>query len=244
MNLKNKKVLVTGASSGIGQAIAIALAEKGAKVFIHYHKNKDGAEHTLAEVNKFSSGEIIQADLMQPELVKQMFEKINEPLDCLVNNAGDAKGGDFFTEDIWGYQLQNILMSAVRCTQKFLKQNEDAELKKIVNIASIYGNIEGASVNMEYAAYSAAKAGIENLTVTIAKQNNKVLANAIAPGRVVTPAWGEMSEQEINEETADTIIKRFIKPEEIAHTAVYILENDALTGQIITVDGGILLKSI
>lgn len=244
MNLKDKKVLVTGASSGIGQAIAIALAEKGAEVFIHYHKNKEGAEKTLAEVTKHSSGKIIQADLMFPDNAVAMFKEIDAPLDCLVNNAGDAKGGDFFQNDIWAYEFANIFFSAVYCSRNFLQQDSKVLLRKIVNIASIYGNLEGASVNIDYAAYSAAKAALENLTVTLAKQGKEVLVNAIAPGRVKTPAWGEMSDQEIKEETDDAIIKRFIKPEEIAHSVIYLLENDAVTGQVLTVDGGILLKAI
>jgi len=247
MELKNKTILITGASSGIGQAIAIACAKQGATVLINYRSSKQGAEETLKQVEQFSKGFIFQADLIDQTQVSKMFEEIFNKvgaIDCLVNNAGEAKGGDFFTDEIWHYEIENILFSAVHCIQRFIKQGENIALRKIVNISSVYGNLIGASSDLGYAPYSAAKSAIQNMTVALAKNFENVLINAVAPGRVLTPAWGELSKAEKKDLTADTIIKRFIEPEEIAQTVVYLLENDAVTGQIITVDGGLLLKNI
>jgi len=91
MNLKNKTVLVTGSSSGIGRATAVACAQKQAVVLVHYRKNEKGAKETLDQVNKFSSGQIFKSDLSNPDNVKQLFVQINKEfksLDCLINNAG------------------------------------------------------------------------------------------------------------------------------------------------------------
>ena len=99
MNLKNKKIFITGASSGIGQAIAVLCAQKGASVLIGYRKNLKGAEQTLKEVEKHSKGYIFQADLTDEKQIKKMFAEISSKvgqIDILVNNAGDAQPGDFF----------------------------------------------------------------------------------------------------------------------------------------------------
>lgn len=92
MDLKSKRVLVTGSSSGIGRAIAVECAKNGAEVIIHYRKNKPGAEETLAEVQRYSSGKIVKADLTIPVHIKQMFTEI-KTADMLVNNAGEYRGG-------------------------------------------------------------------------------------------------------------------------------------------------------
>lgn len=231
MDLKNKTILVTGASSGIGQAIAIAGAKKGAKVFIHYFDNLKGAEETLAEVNKYSAGKIVQADLMFPDNVAKMFQEINEPLDCLVNNAGHAKGGDILDNQIWAYEFANIFFSQVYCTQNFLKQNIDSPLRKAINISSVYGKIDGGQP--DYIAYSAAKAAVLSLTVTLAKENSKVLVNAVTPGYVITPAWGKLSEEDKKKYGAEMVCGRMLEPIEIAQAVVDALVDDTKTGQII-----------
>ena len=97
MDLQGKFILVTGASSGIGKAIAIAFARKHAHVFVHYGRNKIGAQDTLGEIEKTSSGRLCQADLMDPAAIKVLFEEIRRTtpkLDALINNAGDARPGD------------------------------------------------------------------------------------------------------------------------------------------------------
>jgi NAD(P)-dependent dehydrogenase (short-subunit alcohol dehydrogenase family) len=112
MQLKGKVVLVTGASSGIGKAIASAFAHKRAHVLVHYGKNKTGAEETLKEVEKFSSGGLYQADLMNRERITSLFNEIKQTtqaIDVLVNNAGDARPGDINDDHVWEYEYENIL---------------------------------------------------------------------------------------------------------------------------------------
>ena len=243
MNLKDKTILVTGASSGIGQAIAIAVAQKGATAVIAYRKNKEGAEHTLKEVEKYGVGHVVQADLSDQSQVESMFKHISEKIgsvDMLVNNAGHAQPSDFFDNEQWRNQFENIFFSALSVSQQFLEQVKSDAVQKILNITSIYGNLNTG--NNEFIAYSAAKAALSSMTVMLAKRDSNILVNAIAPGYVWTPAWEGISEKKLCE--SKTMIGRFITPEEIAHMAVAILENDALTGQVVTVDGGLSLQKI
>lgn len=245
MNLRDKKILITGASSGIGQAIAILCAQKGANILINYQKNLKGAKQTLKEVEKYSKGSIFQADLTDEKQIKKMFADISSKvgqIDILVNNAGDAQPGNFFDNERWEDQFENIFFSALHVSQNFLKQNEKSSLRKILNITSYYGNIGGG--NTEYFAYSVAKAALSSMTVALAKTDGKVLVNAIAPGYTWTPPWEGISEAEKKICESRTMINRYVAAKEIAHAAVGVLENDAITGQIITVDGGLSLQKL
>lgn len=245
MNLKDKKILVTGASSGIGQAIAVSCAQKGAIVLINYRKNLKGAEQTLKEVEKHSKAFVFQADLTDEKQIKKMFAEISDKVgqvDILVNNAGDAQPGDFFDNERWKDQFENIFFLALHVSQNFLKQNDKSPLRKILNITSYYGNIGGG--NTEYFAYSVAKAALASMTVVLAKTDGKVLVNAIAPGYTWTPPWEGISEAEKKMYESRTMINRYVAAEEIAHAVVGVLENDAITGQIITVDGGLSLQKL
>jgi len=243
MNLKDKTILVTGASSGIGQGIAIASARKGAKVLISYRKNVKGAEETLAEVEKHSSGQIFQADLSVDQERTKMFEQIKESvggIDILINSAGEYKGGDFFDNQIWKDQMENIFFTAVRTSQNFLKQNTDADLRKIINITSIWGQLYPG--NERCMAYAAAKAALASVTVALAKFDPKVQVNAVAPGYTWSPPWQEVSEEYRDSRVAKTTINRFITPDEIALMVIALLENEAMNGQVVSVDGGFALR--
>ncbi len=245
MDLNGNVVLVTGASSGIGQAIAIACASKGARVIIHYRDNVAGAQATLTEVERHSRGHVISADLTDEKAIGQMFAEIKDTIgviDLLVNNAGGAQPGDFFDNATWREQFENIFFSQLHVSQRFLKQNTDVLLRKIVNITSYYGNPGGG--NTDYFAYSVAKAALCSMTQTLAKWDTKVLVNAIAPGYTWTPAWEGIAGAEKRVCEDKTMIGRFITPQEVAHMAVALLENDAMTGQVITIDGGLSLQTL
>ncbi len=244
MNLKNKVILVTGSSSGIGQAIAISCAKKGAIILINYRSNINKAKETLNEVNKYSQGYIFKADLMNEKQTNIMFSDIYsvvDDIDILVNNAGDSRPGDFLNNEQWKYQMESIFYSALRTSQYFIKQCKTKSLSKILNISSCYGDLKGG--NIDYFSYSIAKAALSSMTVTLAKNDGRILVNAIAPGYTWTPVWNNISGKKKLAYESKTIINRYITTDEIAHTAIFILENDAITGQVITIDGGLSLKS-
>ncbi len=238
-------VLVTGASSGIGKAIAIAFAQKRAHVLVHYGRNKVGAQETLREVEKNSSGGVYQADLMDPGAVKSLFQDIKRAtptIDVLVNNAGDARSGELNEDAIWEYEYKNIFLSAMHASAEFISM-PSSHLRKIINITSIYGNL--STGDPEYVQYSAFKAALANVTATLSKSAApQILVNAIAPGYTETPAWAGAPSESREACARATLIGRFVRPEEVAHAAIFIAENDALAGQVVTLDGGTSLKGI
>jgi 3-oxoacyl-[acyl-carrier protein] reductase len=245
MQLNGKVVLVTGASSGIGKAVAVAFAQKRAHVLVHYGKNKAGAQDTLKAVESASSGALHQANLMDPERIASLFEQIGasgRAVDVLVNNAGDAQPGDIDEDDVWEYQYENIFLSAVRVSRAFLALPSTA-LRKIVNVTSLYGNLTGG--NAEYLQYSAFKAALANFTATLNKSlAPNVILNAVAPGYTETPAWAGAPPEVKDALARTTSIGRFVTAEEVAHAVVFIAENDALVGQVLTLDGGTSLKQM
>jgi len=239
MDLQGKTVLVTGASGGIGRAVAIAFAQKRAHVLVHYGKNKSGAQATLDEVKAISSGSLCQADLMDRDQIAALFADIRKTtptIDVLVNNAGDARAGEIGDDEIWDYEYKNIFISAVQMSREFLAQ-PSTNLRKIVNVTSLYGNLQTGEPH--YLQYSAFKAALANLSATLNKSSApKVIVNAIAPGYTQTPAWDGAPPEVIAACARATSIGRFVRADEIAHAAVFIAENDALVGQVLTIDGG------
>ena len=238
MDLRGKTVLVTGASSGIGKAIALAFAHRRAHVLVHYRRNKAGAQDTLTEVEKVSSGGLCQADLMDPGATKSLFDEIKRTtpmVDVLINNAGESRPGDLDENSIWEYEYQNILLSAMRTSAEFIAM-PSSHLRKIINITSIYGNL--TTGDPEYLQYSAFKAALANVTATLSKSAAPhILVNAVAPGYTETPAWAGASSESKEACARATLIGRFVRPEEVAHAVIFIAENDALAGQVLTLDG-------
>jgi 3-oxoacyl-[acyl-carrier protein] reductase len=239
MELLGKTVLVTGASGGIGRAIAAAFAEKRAHVLVHYGKNQAGAEATLDEVKACSSGSVYQADLMKRDQIAALFKairKTNQTIDVLVNNAGDSRPGDISDDQVWDYEYKNIFFSAIQVSREFLAL-PSSHMRKIINITSLYGNLLNGDPN--YLQYSVFKAALGSFSTTLNKlAAPDVIVNAIAPGYTETPAWAGASKEDIEACARATSIGRFVRPDEIGHAAVFIAENDALVGQVLTLDGG------
>jgi len=249
MNLKNKVVLITASSTGIGRAMAEAFAKEGANVIINYRKQKEEGEKVLKVIKEIGGDHLlIQADVSKEDEVKKMFSEIEKKygvVDILMNNAGDAKSVDFLksTFEEWEYQLHNNFLSAVICSREFLKLKGSENVRKIINTSSIWGFDDKCQPN--YMAYGASKAAMNSFTKNMAKMfAPNVLVNAIAPGYVITPHWGDMSEEEMQEEGNAQLIERMIQPEEVAEGAIFLAKNDATTGIILSIDGGIALKTV
>lgn len=242
MKLKNKIALVTGASSGIGQAIAVSLAKEGCKVIFTYNSNKQGAKETLKKIGKNSA--MFKVDLHHDAEIIQLFSFIKtkfRKLDILVNNAGINQPRGLFTTTDWKEIFEIDLFSVVSCTGKAVKLMKEGG--KILNITSIYA--DGKVCFKGIAPYGAAKAALNHYTQTLSKNlAPKILVNAIAPGYVKTPLWGNTTEKEFIKSGNEQLIERMIRPEEIAQMAVSIIKNDAMTGEIAVVDGGISLKTV
>jgi len=245
MKLENKISLITGASKGIGKAVAIALSKEGAVVVINYLSDGKEAQNVLSECNKYSSGNfIVKADITNEDEVKTMFKDVKEhfgSLDILINNAAIFDLTDNPTnlkafENIWNINF----FSQVRVTKYTLKLMNEG---KIINVSSIHGRLGYGHPNA--IAYSALKAAFESYTKNLAKNlAPKILVNAIAPGRTLTPMWGDLTKEKEKELGEDQLINRFILPEEIADGIIFLLRNDAVCGEILTIDGGMSLKTL
>lgn len=245
MNLKKKIALVTGASKGIGAASAIALAKEGCSVIINYKSDTKSAQKVLDICNNFSDRNItLKADISSETNVKRMFSTIKDKfssLHIIVNNAGIFDSTDSPTNiESFDRVFRNNFFSHVfvnKYALDILKQG------KIINISSIQGRLgygRPAAI-----AYAASKAALESYTKNLAKQlAPKILVNAVAPGRVTTPLWGKQSLKQLKELGKVHLIKRMIEPDEIADSVIFLAKNDAVCGEVLTVDGGYLLEKL
>jgi 3-oxoacyl-[acyl-carrier protein] reductase len=182
---------------------------------------------------------------MDSGAIESLFDEIKRAiptLDVLVNNAGESRPGELTEDSVWDYEYKNIFLSAMRASAEFISM-PSSQLRKIINITSIYGNL--TTGDPEYLQYSAFKAALASVTATLSKSAApQILVNAVAPGYTETPAWAGASNESKEACARATLIGRFVRPEEVAHAVVFIAENDALAGQVLTLDGGTSLKGI
>lgn len=242
MILKNKIALITGGSSGMGKAISIALANEGCRVVFTYNSNEKGADDTLKIIGK--EGVKFKVDLHSENDMQKLFDFISEKfgrLDILVNNAGINRPRGLFDAKDWKEIFQVDLFSIVFCTGKAVGLMKGKG--KILNITSIYG--EGKACFKGIAPYGAAKAALNHYTQMLSKNLAPgILVNAVAPGYVKTPLWKDTSEEDFVVAGKEQLIEKMIMPDEIAHMAVAIIKNDAMTGEVVVVDGGLSLKTV
>jgi len=246
MRLKDKVVIITGSSSGIGQHLAVRFSKEGAKVVVNYNVNRKGAEETLGEIKKIGKDAyVVQADVSNPKDIERLFDEVIKKfgvIDILINNAGigtdkvpymDATLADF--EEM----INTNLIGPMICSQYALKIMQKQGYGKILFTSSIRGIEYGGRAPV----YAATKAGINSFTKTLAKQfAPKILVNAVAPGCVKTRTYDSMSQELIQSLLDMQYLKRFITKDEIADAFIFLAKNDAMTGQVIYVDGGFTLK--
>lgn len=236
--MKNKTVLITGGSSGIGEATALLFAKNGANVVITYRKNKTGAEKVKKEIEKFGvEALIIKADLISEKQAKKVIEKtIKEfgKIDVLVNNAGRYINGDEWdgSSEIWIESLKQNLVTAMNVSKYAIKIFQKQKSGVIVNVSSRYSK----SGQYDALSYSAAKAGIANITEAYSKLLAPYgRANAVSPSAVKTGYWLTAPKDELEKEESETPL---LKPEEVAHKILFLASDEAqnITGQNISID--------
>jgi 3-oxoacyl-[acyl-carrier protein] reductase len=236
-NLKGKVALVTGASRGIGAAIAVALSEAGGAVAVNYRERADAAEALVADLNAAGGRAIaVAADVSQAAAVMKMVDRIGAALgaiDILVNNAGLAivRGVDDLTEEDFDKTITVNLKSAFLCTQAVLPAMRAKKWGRIVNVTS--GAARGAGAIGPH--YNASKAGMEGLTRGYAARLVKegITVNAVAPSLIDTDMMRGRSDL-----AARIPLGRLGHSEEVAQAVLMVLGNDYMTGQTIALNGG------
>ena len=244
MRFKDKIVLITGSSRGIGRATAIAFAQEGAKVVVNYVKNKEAGEKTVAEIKNLGTDAIaIQADVASENDVKRMVKEAIQKfgaIDVLVNNAGIVWDIPIFTKTVeqWERTLRVNLIGAFLCAKYVVSHMKDRVGASILNISSTNG-ID--SLSPESTDYDASKAGMISITKNLAQSlAPNIRVNSIAPGWVDTEINKDLSKDVVESETQKIALGRWGRPEEIAKAALFLCSEDAsfITGSVLVVDGG------
>ncbi len=246
--LKEAVAVVTGASRGLGAAIAEELAAGGAKVVVNYSRSKEPADELVSKIEE-AGGEAVavQADVSDAEqaqkLIDQAMERFSR-VDVLVNNAGiniDKTLKKLSVED-WDKVIQVDLNSAFYTVHAVLPHMTEAGGGKIINMSSFVGE----AGNIGQANYSAAKAGLLGFTKTAAKElaRNGITVNAICPGFIETDMVAAIPEDARNKLLKTVPLGRFGQPNEIARAVRYLVEDgDYITGQSLDINGGVYIRT-
>lgn len=245
--LEGKVAVVTGASRGIGRAIAIKLADEGAKVVVNYSGSQAKAEEVVAIIQE-NGGEAIavQASVSKTEEVTALMDaavKTFGSLDILVNNAGITRDNLLMRmkEDEWDDVLDTNLKGVFLCTKAVTRQMMKQRAGRIINISSIVG----VAGNAGQANYVAAKAGVIGLTKTTAKElaSRNILVNAIAPGFIETEMTEQLPEDIKQGMLTQIPLAKLGQPEDIAKAVAFLASEDAnyMTGQTLHIDGGMVM---
>lgn len=250
--LQGKNALVTGASSGIGQAIAVRLAQEGVNVAIHYNRGADGAKETQQQIEAAGSSAklmLVQADVSQEDAIDGMFDKVFgefQGLDFLINNAGFQIPGashEMPPED-FRKVIDTNLTGAYLCARRTIAHLRSAEKPGVViNVSSVHEIVPKPT----YIGYSVSKGGMGNLTRTLALEYapHGIRVNGLGPGATVTPinaAWIDDPKKRADVES-HIPMGRAGTSEEMAGVTAFLLSDEAayITGQTIYVDGGLTL---
>lgn len=232
-----KRVLITGASRGIGAACARLFAKSGYDVIINYNDSKEEALRLAREIG----AETIRADVSNSAQVDDMFKAAGE-VNILVNNAGISGFYmlDAMSDDEWNKMIGVNLNGVFYCTRAVLPQMLRRKSGAIVNVSSMWG-ICGSSCE---AAYSASKAGVIGLTKALAKEvgPSGIRVNCVAPGAIDTDMNKKLGRDAIKELCEETPLGRLGSPEEVARAILFLADDDGfITGQVLSPNGGLVI---
>ncbi len=245
MELEGKVSLVTGASRGIGRAIALKLSSLGSKVAINYREGEVAANSVVREIVSQGREAIsIKADVADSEAVKAMVQKVSaewNKIDILVNNAGITRDNLLLrmSDKDWDDVLNTNLRGAYLCTKFALRPMITQRWGRIISVASIAGLIGNAGQTN----YSASKAGIIAFTKSVAREvgSRNITANAVAPGFIKTQMTEKLPDAIKESILSMSSLRRFGEPEDVAEVVAFLASDRAsyITGQVISIDGGI-----
>ena len=243
MNLKNKIALVTGGGTGIGRATAIALARRGAVVIVNYSRSRTEAEDTATRIKREGGDAIaIRADVSRDEEVRSMVRRVADlygGVDVLVNNASVTKhipmdDLESATGDVWDELFDVNVKGMFYCARAVAPSMRKKRQGAIVNLGSIAGQT-GLGSSLPYAV---SKAAVHGLTKSLARAlAPDIRVNCIIPGAVATRWWAGKEEQ-MSKLAPNLPLQRISTPDDIASSICAALEQEAMTGQWITVDSG------
>lgn len=244
MSCNNKYALITGASRGIGRAVAIRLAQSGYNIIINYVSNKDKAEETQKIIKSMGvEADVLQFDVVNKNEVNAAIEQWknnheNDYISILVNNAGIRKDNllIWMPEEDWTQVLDISLKGFYNVTHALLQNMLVKKWGRIINVVSLSG-IKGMPGQVNY---SAAKGGVIAATKALAQEvaKKKVTVNAVAPGFIETDMTSDLDQTELK---AHIPVGRFGKPEEVAELVNFLASESAayITGEVISINGGI-----
>lgn len=246
--LQGKNALVTGASRGIGKAIALELAKQGANVAVNYAGSEDRAQAVVEEIKQLGVKSFkVQANVADASNVKAMIKEVSSQfgnIDVLVNNAGITKDNLLMRmkEEEFDQVIDTNLKGTFLCMKAISRQMMKQRSGRIINVASIVG----VSGNPGQANYVAAKAGVIGLTKSVAQElaSRNILVNAVAPGFISTDMTDALTEEQQAAILSLIPLAKLGTPEDVAKVVRFLASNDAnyITGQTIHIDGGMVMS--
>lgn len=245
--LKEKVAVVTGASRGIGKAVALKLASMGASVIVNYAGSKDKAESVVKQIEDMGgNAEAIQCDVSDFQMCKNFISDVQKKygrIDILVNNAGITRDGLVMTmkeedfDDVIATNLKGTF-NCIRFVSRIMMKQRSG---KIINMSSV----SGVAGNAGQVNYSAAKAGVIGITKSMARElaSRNINVNAIAPGFIETDMTNTLSEKVREQAVLQIPLGRFGKAEEVAELAAFLAGENSnyITGQVFHIDGGMVM---
>jgi 3-oxoacyl-[acyl-carrier protein] reductase len=247
LSLEGRVAVVTGASRGIGRAIALELAQRGAAVIVNYHSSDEAAESVVRQIEAAGGrAKALQADVSNYQQAQELIKAAVDAyggLDILVNNAGITRDMliMMMTEEDWDRVQDTNLKSTFNCSKAAVRHMMRKRYGRIINITSVSGQMGNAGQTN----YSASKAGQMGFTKALAREvaARNITVNAIAAGFIDTDIWANIPEEARQAALALIPLGRKGQPEEIAYAVAFLASDQAayITGQILGIDGGMAM---
>lgn len=243
MNIQHKTAIVTGGGTGIGKAVSIELAKRGARVVVNYSRSREDAEETVRTIQEGGGTAVaVQANVAKETEVQAMVGKAASEfgsVDILINNASITRyiamnDLEAVNDEAWDELYQVNVKGMFYCARAAAGEMKKQKQGVIVNLGSIAG-ITGSGSSLPYAV---SKAAVHGLTRSLARAlAPEIRVSSVAPGAVATRWWAGR-EQQMEQLAGSLLLNRISSPEDIAHMICAVVEQDSLTGQVITVDAG------